>query len=211
MKTWWQQSQGYYAILDPEHIQGRDPLVVADALIAAPCAALQLRCKNISDKHFIALALALREKTQLANVPLVINDRADIARLVNADGLHLGQNDLPIAEARKFFGQGCLGLSTHNLAQARQAVELGVDLIGLGPIFATRSKRNPDQQVGLQTLQRVCDSVQLPVIAIGGIGLNNVGDVVRSGARFAAAISSITEEQDIASAARVFASKARDL
>src|SRR5688500_10025971 len=124
--------RGLYAIVDPDRCAGRDPERIALAILDGGCAALQLRGKNLPDAGFLALARRLRARCRAANVPFFVNDRADVALLVSADGLHLGQDDLPVAEARRLLPGARIGVSTHDLAQARRAVEHGADLIGFG-------------------------------------------------------------------------------
>jgi thiamine-phosphate pyrophosphorylase len=119
-----------------------------------------------------------------------MNDRPDLALLSGASGLHLGQTDLALDDARTLF-PGAFALSTNTLAQAREAAALGVDAIGFGPIFATSSKINADPSVGLEALREVCSAVDVPVIAIGGITLQHAAAVASTGASYAAAISAI--------------------
>ena len=156
-QTW----QGFYAIVDPEHCV-LSALETADAILMARPAALQLRWKNGSDRDRFALGTELRKRCNVAAVPFVMNDRFDLALLTGADGLHLGQDDLPIEEARRFFS-GPIGVSTHTMAQAK-AVQ-GADLIGFGPVFDTSSKANPDATVGLRGLASICAAVEVPVVA----------------------------------------------
>lgn len=194
--------QGLYAIVDPEHCAGRDPRWIGEQILKGGCIALQLRAKHMSDAEHLELARALRALCRAANVPFWMNDRPDLALLADADGLHLGQNDLPPHEARKVWRTGLLGLSTHSLSQARAAVSARVDLIGFGPVFHTRSKENPDPQVGLSGVGEVCASIPLPVVAIGGIGLGNIEDLKREGVRCCAVISALCAAPQPAQAAR---------
>lgn len=189
---------GLYAIIDPEHCLGRDPVWVAEQVLEGGCAALQLRAKVMPDGEHLALAKAVAERCRASGVPFWVNDRLDIALLVDADGLHVGQGDLPLAEVRRLF-KGQLGLSTHDLDQARAAE---ADVIGFGPVFPTVSKRNPDSVVGLDALRAICAAVSLPVVAIGGVELSNAASVRESGASYAAAIGAICRAQDPALAAR---------
>ncbi len=182
--------RGLYAIIDPDHCAGRDPRWVAEQVLEGGCAALQLRAKSGKDREQLALARALGERCSAAKVPFWINDRLDLGLLAEADGVHLGQDDVSIADARLIF-KGLLGTSTHNLAQARAAVEEGADVIGFGPVFATRSKQNPDPVVGVRGLAEVCMAVKIPVIAIGGVDLSHARDLVISGASYAAAIGAL--------------------
>src|SRR5262249_42924870 len=124
-------------------------------------------------------------------------DWPELALELGADGVHLGQNDLPLARARAIVGPKlAIGVSTHNLAQARAAAAGGADLIGFGPVFATTSKPDADAVVGTAALREVCVALNLPVVAIGGIDADNVASVVASGARMAASISAICAAAD---------------
>jgi len=140
-------------------------------------------------------------------VPFWINDRADLALLAGAAGLHLGQDDLPLRAARQLLGRGVsLGLSTHDLAQAEAAAEAGADLIGYGPVFATASKENPDPCVGLSGLAAACRAARIPVVAVGGIAPDNAAQVAACGPAYAAVISAVCGAADPATAARALVS-----
>ena len=178
-----------YAIVDAE-VADR-PLAVAFQALNAGCAMVQLRAKKLDDESFLEIAKRIRSACSHAGVPFVVNDRADIARLVHADGLHLGQDDLSIEEARRVVSDMQIGISTHTLEQAVAAQTQGADLIAFGPVFETRTKENPDPVVGLQTLQTVCQTVSAPVVAIGGITPENAGETRAAGARYLAVISAL--------------------
>src|SRR5690606_32260896 len=151
---------------------------------------LQLRAKSMADRDRLRLAQVLRTRTRERGVPFWINDRADLAWLVQADGLHLGQDDLPIAEARRLLGPDVLiGRSTHTLAQAERAVSEGADLLGFGPVFATQSKQNTDPEVGLPGLREAARVIPRPLVAIGGIDRAPAADVGSAGAAYAAVVS----------------------
>ncbi|MET0341172.1 MAG: thiamine phosphate synthase [Polyangiales bacterium] len=193
--------KGLYVIVDPEHCAGRDPERIAEAALRGGCAALQLRAKQLSDRARLALARALASRSRAAGVPFWMNDRLDLALLCGADGAHLGQDDVALADARTLFPRA-LGLSTHDLAQARAAAHAGADLIGFGPVFPTASKRNPDPVVGLDRLRDVCAAVQVPVVAIGGITHAHAAEVARAGATYAAVIGAVCGAVDPEAAAR---------
>jgi thiamine-phosphate pyrophosphorylase len=139
----------------------------------------------------LKIAMRIRSACAHAGVPFVVNDRADIARLVGADGLHLGQDDLSIEDARSVVGEMQVGVSTHSLEQASRADAEGADLIAFGPVFETQTKENPDPVVGLKTLEEVCQTVSRPVVAIGGITPENAGETLQAGARYVAVISAL--------------------
>lgn len=192
--------KGLYAIIDPDHCSGRDPVWVGEQILAGGCVALQLRAKSGNDREQLGRARALAERCRAARVPFWINDRLDLGLLVGADGVHLGQDDVPLSEARRIF-HGLLGSSTHSLAQARAAAAAGADVIGFGPVFSTQSKQNPDPVVGVPGLTEVCRAVRVPVVAIGGIELANAREVASSGASYAAAIGALCLAEDPRAAA----------
>ena len=179
-----------YAIVDAE-VADR-PLGLAFRALNAGCAVVQLRAKRLDDVSFLEIAKRVRSACSHAGVPFFVNDRADIARLVGADGLHLGQDDLSIADARRVVGNMQIGVSTHTLEQAVAAEAEGADLIAFGPIFETKTKENPDPIVGLPALERVCQTVSRPVVAIGGITPENVEETRRAGASYIAVISALS-------------------
>lgn len=181
--------ESLYAIVDAEHTER--PLELAFKALNAGCAIIQLRAKRIDDVSFLKIATRVRSACAHAGVPFVINDRADIARMVEADGLHLGQDDLSVDDARKVVGSMQIGVSTHSFEQAIAAEAEGADLIAFGPVFQTLTKENPDPIVGLGTLSRVCESVSRPVVAIGGISPENAGETLEAGARYIAVISAL--------------------
>lgn len=192
--------RGFYAIVDPDVCTGA-PLDVADAFLRGGCAVLQLRHKSHDDRATLALARALASKCRAAKVPFVMNDRLDLALLAEADGLHLGQDDLPIAEARRLF-RGPIGVSTHDLSQLRRAIADGADLVGFGPVFATVTKKNPDPVVGLEGLAEACRESSVPVVAIGGIDRERASACHRAGAALVAAIGATCAAEDPELAAR---------
>lgn len=194
--------RGLYAIVDPERCAGRGPIEVAEAILRGGCAVLQLRAKRLSDRERLALMRALRERARARDVAFVVNDRPDLAVLAGADGLHLGQDDVAIADARRIVGSMPIGRSTHDLAQARAAIDEGADLIGFGPVFATRSKENPDPVVGLERLAEVVRESRVPVVAIGGIAEDDAARVRATGAAFAACIAALGEAPDPEQVAR---------
>ena len=195
--------RGLYAIVDPEHCAGREPLAVAEAILAGGCAVLQLRDKRNSPDAISALAHALAERCRAARVPFVVNDHAALAADTRAAGLHLGQSDMPIERARALLpAETAIGLSTHSLAQACDAEARGADLIGFGPIFVTRSKQQADPVVGIDALRAVRAAVRLPVVAIGGIHHENLPEVVATGVPLVAVISAVCGAADPEAAAR---------
>jgi thiamine-phosphate pyrophosphorylase len=172
---------------------------VARAAIAGGAEAIQLREKHAPDAVFLAQAAELRELTDETARLLIINDRPDIAAIVGADGVHLGQGDLPIAETRRLLRPGAIvGKSTHSLAQAKQAVNEGADYVGIGAMFPTDTKDSP--LVGPEVLAELADAVPCPVVPIGGINAENVGQLVAAGAT-AVAVSTAVCSADAPQAA----------
>ena len=178
-----------YAIVDVELAER--PLELTFEALNAGCAILQLRAKRLDDLAFLKIATRVRSACRRAGVPFVVNDRADIAHLVEADGLHLGQHDLCIADARRVVGGIQIGISTHNLEQALRAEAEGADLIAFGPVFETNTKDNPDPVVGLSTLAKVRQALSRPLVAIGGITPDNAEATLQAGANYLAAISAL--------------------
>ena len=142
---------------------------------------IQYREKRASRREIYEEAIKLRRLTRHFNATLIINDHADIALAVDADGVHLGQEDLPLKEARKIMGKKIVGISTHNLEQAKEADEGGADYIGFGPVFHTTTK-DAGVPVGVDKLRIIKQNVSIPVVAIGGISLENIESVVDAGA-----------------------------
>jgi thiamine-phosphate pyrophosphorylase len=191
-----------YGILDLGYIEIGDARKMAEALVAGGVDLLQLRGKNHSPVEIEKLAVELRPLLSERGVPLIINDHPEIARNVRADGVHLGQDDLPIAEARKVVGQECaVGKSTHSIDQAIRAFHEGADYIGFGPIFATPTK--PDYPpIGLDDIAKVHESVRIPIFCIGGIKLDNLAKVMEAGAHRVVIVSGLLQASDPAEYAR---------
>ena len=191
-----------YVIIDRAAVGSRDPADVAAAAIRGGADVIQLRDKHASARALIEEAHRVKRLTDAAGIPLIINDRADVARAVGADGVHLGQDDLPIHEARAILGEGRLiGASTHSLEQAQVAVREGADYIGCGPIFPTPTK--PDYgSVGVGLIGQVRAAVQVPVVCIGGIDQTTIEDVLAAGAKCVAVVRAVCGAPDPEAAAR---------
>jgi thiamine-phosphate pyrophosphorylase len=196
---------GFYAILDLGALSGRDPLAAAEALLAASPVALQLRAKQAPARDLLSLARSLAERCQRAGVPLVVNDRADIAHLSGAWGVHLGQDDLDIDDVRRLFPALHVGLSTHNLDQVQRALSSRADYLGFGPVFTTRTKQNPDPTTGLDALSLAVQKAgSVPVVAIGGITRQEIPALRAAGARVVTAISDVLSAPDCAAVVRAY-------
>ncbi|CAN5522193.1 thiamine phosphate synthase [soil metagenome] len=159
---------------------------------------VQLREKYASPKEFYEQAKEALEITRKNDVKIIINDRVDIALALKADGVHLGQDDLPPERARKILGEkAIIGFSIHNLKQAVEAVKLPIDYLAIGPVFATKTKVKPDKIVGIEGVKIVREAVgNFPLVAIGGITLQNFREVLDAGANSAAIISDLLSEPD---------------
>jgi thiamine-phosphate diphosphorylase len=186
-----------YAILDPEQAKERRATSILAALLKGGTGAAQLRAKNFTARDFLELALEVRRETAAAGCRFIVNDRVDIALLSDADGVHLGQEDLPLATARKLMGKKLIGVSTHDPAQARDAERDGADYIGFGPIFGTATKETGYSARGIEMLREVRRAVALPIVAIGGIKESNVESVWQAGADSVAMIGELMGAEDV--------------
>ena len=186
-----------YAILDPEQIRQRAVEDVLSELLRAGVKMLQLRAKALGGNDFLALAKLARSQTEIYHCGLIVNDRVDVAMLCNADGVHLGQEDLPLQVGRRLLGNKIIGISTHNIEQARQAQNGGADYIGFGPMFGSQTKDTGYSARGIDMLAEIRATVTIPIVAIGGINEQNVSQVWRAGADSAAIISDILASRDI--------------
>jgi thiamine-phosphate pyrophosphorylase len=165
---------------------------------------VQLREKELSPREFYAEALEALRVARTFGARVIVNDRADVALAWGADGVHLGQDDMPPAPARALLGDGAVvGFSTHNVEQAVEAARLPVDYIAVGPVFATSSKRNPDPVVGLEGVRRVRDSIgRVPLVAIGGVTAESARSVLEAGADSVAVIGALLSAADPAEITR---------
>jgi len=197
-------SLSLYAILDPRFLRGRNLVEVARALVRGGATCLQLRDKEAGSRDLYEEARLLKASLRSLGIPFIVNDRLDIALTVDADGLHLGEEDIPISEARRMLGRDkILGASAASVETAIQVEKDGADYIGFGAVFPTDTKE--DAQVsGLTLLSRVKQAVSIPVVAIGGIKRTNAVEVLRAGADGLAIISDLLEAEDVEARAREF-------
>lgn len=191
-----------YVIVDRAAAGARPLDEIADAAIRGGADVLQLRHKTASTDTLLAETARLLRLTRAAGIPLIVNDRADVARAAGADGVHLGQDDLSVADARRLLGPGFLiGQSTHSLEQARAAEAAGPDYIGVGPIFLTPTK--PEYpHVGLGLIRQVMGQVSIPAVCIGGIDADNLAQVLEAGAERIAVVRAVCAASDPQAAAR---------
>lgn len=193
-----------YVILDKKCQRGRSFLETARAAIEGGADCIQLRDKDLSAKQLIREGVPLRELTRRTRTLLIVNDRFDVARALDADGVHLGQEDPPIRTAREFLdGEKIVGQSTHSLEQARRAEQEGADYIGVGPVFATPTKPSY-QPVGLSLVKQVSRVIQIPFFAIGGIDQTNIEEVLKKGASRVAVVRAVSGAENVEKAAKRF-------
>ena len=198
-----------YTIIDPVQSCGRAPVEVAAALLAAGVRLVQLRDKRASSGELYASAQRVSECVREAGGIFIVNDRADVALAVDAEGVHVGQDDLPVESARAILGpEKLIGYSTHILAQVREADASSADYIAFGPIFPTASKEKPDAAVGLDGLEEARKATRKPLVAIGGITLENVRAVLAAGADCVAVIRDLVGAPDIRRRAEEFLKQA---
>lgn len=190
-----QLPSSFYAIVDTAG--GHDPIDLARILLGAGARIMQLRLKNTASRDFLAAARAIVALCRQHGALLIVNDRADIAKLAGADGVHVGQDDLPLTDARALMGPAAIiGVSTHSVEQARVAEVGGADYIGFGAIYSGGLKNVPNAQ-GLERLRSVRAAVALPIVAIGGITGATMPDVLAAGADAAAIITDVVRAPDI--------------
>lgn len=197
-----------YAITDRDLLAGRSEVEATEQAFAGGADVVQLRLKHTDGCEMLTLAKQMQKVADRYAKLFIVNDRVDVAVLAGADGVHLGQSDLPVKEARKLTGPDMLiGVSVTTPEQAVKAVADGADYVGVGSIFATKTKSDAKQCLGLDAVYRIKQVVDVPVVAIGGINRGNIQDVMRAGADSAAVVSAIMGAPDI----RVAAHELKDL
>jgi thiamine-phosphate pyrophosphorylase len=178
-----------YAIVDPAQGSGRSAVELTEALLAAGVRLIQLRDKQAASVELYDVARIVGELVRRARGTFIVNDRADIAKAVDADGVHVGQDDLPVESARAILGPDkIIGYSTHYLEQVLEADRSTADYIAFGPVYATASKLNPDPVVGPEGVRAARRATSKPLVAIGGITLENARAVIEAGADSVAVI-----------------------
>lgn len=201
--------KGIYLILDQQYAD-RDIVSIAIDAIDAGVDVLQYREKLLSKKDALNMAGKLRRITNGTGIPLIINDDPALALAVDADGVHLGQDDIPVSVARRIIGKGkIIGLSTHSYQEAMEAMSYDINYIGFGPVFESGTKM-VTAPLGVQAISRLRDVISIPIIAIGGISEGNIADVIRCGADGAAVISAVLSSSDIKKSVRNLKEKIRD-
>jgi thiamine-phosphate pyrophosphorylase len=196
------QQVDVYPVTCEELSEGRSNLEVLEAVIRGGAKIIQLREKEYQKKDLYHLALKFREMTAKDGVLLIINDHVDIALAVGADGVHLGQEDLPVQVATKLAPELLIGASTHSVEQALQAEKDGADYINIGPIFPTGTKEGAEGSLGTEAIAKISPSLEVPFTVMGGINEANIDQVLAQGARKVAMVTAITRATDIAAKVR---------
>ncbi|MCK4234897.1 thiamine phosphate synthase [candidate division WOR-3 bacterium] len=197
--------EGIYIVL-PDR-RKRELLGIVKAIVDAPVSAIQLRSKSLTSLELIEVARSIRKITAKKDISFIVNDRVDIALAVDADGVHIGQDDIPLKDARKLAGYlFTIGVSTHSIDEAKKAEREGADYVAFGSIFRTASKPNPIVQ-GIGRLKKLKNEVNLPIVAIGGITDKNIKEVSSAGADYAAVMSYVSDAKDPGAAVRKLHSK----
>lgn len=191
-----------YLVTDRGILGDRDLFKAVEAAIKGGTTIVQLREKDISSLDFYNIAVKLKELVHRYNVPLIINDRLDIALAVDADGLHIGQSDLPIEVARRLLPGKILGYSVSNVEEALHGQKNGADYLGAGAVYATGSKADAGNPIGVEMVRKIKQSVALPVVGIGGIGLSNIEEIKTTGIEGVSIISAILGSPDIEGTSR---------
>jgi thiamine-phosphate pyrophosphorylase len=196
-----------YLVTDSGLSKGRSHEDIIKKAVEGGVTMVQLREKNISTLEFYQLAISLKKLLHTFKIPLIINDRLDIALAIDADGLHIGQSDLPYEIARKLLGkEKIIGLSVETIQQAKEANFLNVDYIGLSPVFSTNTKEDTGTPLGISGIKKITSFTKHKTVAIGGINTGNAGDVITSGADGIAVVSAIVSHKDPQQAAAEFTS-----
>jgi len=191
-----------YVVITGEFCGGRSPLDVLDAVLAAGVTLVQCREKRLDDGQYFELAREFRERTARAGALLVVDDRLDIALAADADGVHLGQLDLPVASAQGLAPKLLIGASTHTLEQALAAERDGASYVNIGPIYATKTKAKTAAPLGPEAIMEIGSRIRIPFSCMGGIKLENIGEVVSHGARHPAVVTAVTAAPNPGASAR---------
>ncbi len=192
---------GLYVVITEEFCGDRSALEVLEGVLDAGVRLVQFREKNLTDRELCARALAFRERTRARDALLIIDDRVDIALAVDADGVHLGEFDLPLEAARRVAPQLILGASSHNRGEALAAQNAGASYVNIGPIFATQTKAVATGAVGPAMIDAIAPDLHIPFTVMGGIKAHNIVEVLQRGARHVAVVTAVTAAPDVTAAA----------
>ncbi|MBE9488093.1 MAG: thiamine phosphate synthase [Bacteroidetes bacterium] len=192
-----------YLVTDSTLSLGRPLEWIVEEAVKGGATIVQLREKDCSTHDFLELAIKLREILHKYNVPLIINDRVDIALASDADGVHIGQSDMPYAVVRKILGSDkIIGLSVENMEQAHEAESLDVDYIAVSPVFSTNTKTDTSDAMGLEGVKKVASFSKHPIVGIGGMNKDTIKSVIEAGAKGVAIVSAIVSAESPQSATR---------
>ena len=180
-----------YCFSPGKYLKDRDPVELVSEQIRGGADVIQLREKEMNTKDRLDLGMKLRKLTRQEGVLFIVNDDIGLALILDADGVHLGQDDIPIRFARPLMKDKIIGVSTHSLSQAQEAVASGADYIGVGPVFETVTKEDREELVGLNLISKINEICPIPYIAIGGIGMDNIASLTEEGCHRVAVISDI--------------------
>lgn len=196
------RNTGLYLVIGHEFTNGRSVLDVLAAAADGGVRTVQLREKNLSGRELTLLAEKFRRKCDELGVLMLMNDHVDIALAVGADGVHLGQDDMPLEAARRIAPELILGRSTHSVEQALEAQAQGADYVNLGPVFPTRTKNTPVQPLGLEIIRNTAPKLSIPFSVMGGVKEHNIPQLYNAGARIFAMVTELTQADDVAVKAR---------
>jgi len=192
-----------YLVTDRSLSKGRSIEWIVEEAVKGGVTMVQLREKQSNTREFAELAIRLKQQLQPIGIPLIINDRLDIALAANADGLHIGQNDMPYPVARHLLGRDkIIGLSVENMEQVQEANSLDADYIGISPVFSTNTKTDTRTPFGLDGIRKAAVITSHPTVAIGGVNETNAGQIIRAGASGIAVVSAIMSADDPMKAAQ---------
>jgi thiamine-phosphate diphosphorylase len=205
------QAMSLYAVTDSKWLNGRTLPDVVEEAIAGGVTFIQLREKKLSREEFVSLAKEVKKVTDRYRVPFIINDDVEVAKEVDADGVHVGQNDTSVEDARRVLGPDkIIGVSAHNVEEALAAQEKGADYLGVGAAFTTSTKLDASA-LSMDTLRAICQAVSIPVVAIGGINADNILKLKGTGIDGVAVVSAVFAAENVKAAAEDLARKVKCL
>lgn len=191
-----------YLVTDRNILKGRPLCEAVEQAILGGVTLVQLREKDVSTREFYKQAVEVKKITENYNIPLIINDRLDIAQAVDAEGVHLGQSDMPLIAARNILGKSkIIGISVGNIEEAVEAEKNSADYVGIGTIFFTGTKKDIELPIGIEGLKKIYNNINIPAVAIGGINENNFREVLSTGIEGISVVSAILGKNNIKAAA----------
>ena len=196
-----------YLVTDRDILGDRNLCKAVEDSIKGGVSIVQLREKFVDDETFLKIAKEVQKITKKYNIPLIINDNVKIAKEIDAEGVHIGQSDKPLEETRKILGKDkIIGVSVGSLDEALKAQKGGADYLGIGTIFYTGTKKDINEPLGIEKLKTIVENISIPSVAIGGIHLDNIEEVMKTGVNGVAVISEILGKEDIENATRTLLS-----